>query len=99
METIIAAVVALAVIVGGACVIYMFVRFGIISARITKGASTRLRHPAPDGIDALTGFPPPTELIDFYRHAPFVELVEYSTSTTPTTGGRSPAFSSSVCSS
>lgn len=70
-------VVAVALIASLMFLLYIIIRFSIVSPAKTRGTRTRLRHPKPDGIDAIAGFAPTQELIDFYRQIPFVESVEF----------------------
>jgi hypothetical protein len=67
------AVIALLLVTLGA-----IIRFSFISPRRTKGARQRLRRPDIRGLEALCGFSPPSELVAFYKEAPFVELTEFT---------------------
>lgn len=63
---------------GGLWLLYIMVRYSIVSPILTKNAHSRLRHPVPEGIPALCGVEPPPELIDFYLTHPSVERFEFS---------------------
>ena len=76
MRDIIGTVVVVALVAGGVWFVAVFVRFGIVSSRITRGAQERLRRPNSQGIAALIGVELPAELLELYRNAAFIELSE-----------------------
>lgn len=77
MAQLVGTVVALALVAALMFLLYTIIRFSIVSPAKTRGWKGRLRHPEPEGIARVSGFPPPQELIDFYRQAPFIERVEF----------------------
>ncbi len=63
----------------GGCLLllYVILRFSIISPFLTRGSKDRLRKPIADGISKLCGFEPQDDLIQFYKAADFVENTEF----------------------
>jgi hypothetical protein len=70
-------VVVLALVAALMFLLFAIIRFSVVSPVKTRGWKGRLRYPKPEGIARVCGFPPPQELIDFYRQAPFIDSVEF----------------------
>ncbi|MEG3998100.1 hypothetical protein [Microcoleus sp. SVA1B1] len=69
----------LGIILVGGCLflLYVILRFSIISPFLTRGSKNRLRKPNANGIGNLCGFEPSADLFHFYRTAPFIENTEF----------------------
>jgi hypothetical protein len=70
-------ILGIALACGCLFLLYVIVRFSIISPFLTRGSKNRLRKPVADGISKLCGFEPPGDLMQFYEAAPFIEDNEF----------------------
>jgi len=73
---VIAVALTIALVAGLLALLYVIVRFSIMSSSKTKDAAKRLRTPRVEGVEQIVGFPPPPELFALYE-APFVESMEF----------------------
>lgn len=53
------------------------IRFSIVSPARLRGATARLRHPEPEAVEKICGFPLPASLAALYREAPFITQGEF----------------------
>ena len=67
----------IAMVSGCLFLLYVILRFSIISPFLTRGSKNRLRKPSADGISKLCGFEPSADLIHFYKSSPFIENTEF----------------------
>lgn len=61
------------IVVGGISLLWVIIRFSIISNIKTKGARVRLRFPDPEGVAPVCGFRPSEELVEFYKTAEVID--------------------------
>ena len=57
--------------------LWIIVRYSIITPILTRGSRTRLRKPNIEGIEKVIGFPVSDEIIKFYKEWPYLEKTEY----------------------
>jgi len=74
--TSIANVLTEALVVGLLALLFVIVRFSIVSSSKTRAAAKRIHTPQVDGVEQIVGFPPPTELLALYQ-APLVDSKEF----------------------
>ena len=70
-------VIALPIAVGCLYMLWMIVRYAIISDIKTRGARGRLRFPDPDGVAAVCGFRPSEDLVEFFKTSEAIDEVEF----------------------
>lgn len=70
-------VIGITIASGCIWLLWIMIRFAIISGIKTKGAAGRLRCPDPDGVTAICGFRPSAELIEFYRTSDLLDKHEF----------------------
>jgi hypothetical protein len=77
MSTFIGYLPAIVIIGMGLLLIGVILRFSIISSFRTRGSKRFIRKPDLDAAASVCGFPPPADLGQLYRNAPFIERMEF----------------------
>jgi hypothetical protein len=70
-------VIAIPIVVGCLCLLWIIIRFAIISDIKTKGARDRLRFPDPEGVAGICGFRPGEDLVEFFKTAEVIIEQEF----------------------
>jgi hypothetical protein len=78
MSEILAASLAMLLVCVALFVLWAIIRFGVVSARRTRGAAERLRRPDAGGVERVCGFGLPPALAAFYRESDLVERGEFA---------------------
>lgn len=65
------------IILGLLYLLWVIIRFAVISDIKTKGAKGRLRVPDPDGVASICGFRPAREIVEFFQSADVIECPEF----------------------
>lgn len=81
--------IVLPIVCGLIYLLWIIIRFALISDIKTKGSERRLRAPDPEGVASVCGFHPTGELVEFFRSADVIECLEFhfvDTRSTPPKG-------------